>query len=138
MMETKLILNDSGSAFAVAFVPEGWPVRSVSHEAAEGSVSPMKLLLISFASCSGLTVNAFLKKFGKTVSAMEVCAIGEQHENPPKSFSHITLAFKICSPDAAEDDVSAAIGLAEKKYCPVWQTIAHDVRVETKIELSRP
>lgn len=140
-MEVKLVLNTetaAGSAPGTEFVPDGWPARGISPSGTNGTVSPMQLLLISFAGCSGLTVNSFLHNFGRTVSGMEVVASGETNQKPPKSFSSIMLTFKVTSADATEDDITTAIGLAKKKYCPVWATLSRNIEVETEFELSRP
>lgn len=140
-MEVKLVLNTeaaAGSAPGTEFVPDGWPARGVSPGGDNGTVSPMQLLLISFAGSSGLTVNSFLHNFGQTVSGMEVVASGKMNEKPPKSFTRIGLTFKITSADATEDDIATAIGLAKKKYCPVWATLSRNIEVETEFILNRP
>jgi putative redox protein len=104
---------------------------------AEG-YSPIQLVLIGLATCSGGTAVALLRKFRKDVSGFSVEAHGTLREQHPLSFSRIDLAFTVVSADATEDDVKLAVTKAEEKYCPVWAMIKGNVEVAFTVEVKRP
>src|SRR5665647_393342 len=81
--------------------------------------TPLELLLISLASCSGTTVLTLLRKMRKNISGLKVNATGIRREQPPTSFQKITLEFVISSEDVQSSEVEKAIKLTEETYCPV-------------------
>ena len=59
--------------------------------------SPLELLLLSLASCSGSTVVTLLRKMRKNISGVKVRAKGIRREQSPTSFQKIILEFVISS-----------------------------------------
>ena len=91
--------------------------------------TPLELLLISLASCSGTTVLTLLRKMRKDISGLKVNATGIRREQPPTSFQKITLEFVISSEDVQSSEVEKAIKLTEETYCPVWTMLKNNVEV---------
>ena len=91
--------------------------------------TPLELLLISLASCSGTTVLTLLRKMRKNISELKVNAKGIRREQPPTSFQKITLEFVISSEDVQSSEVEKAIKLTEETYCPVWTMLKNNVEV---------
>lgn len=91
--------------------------------------TPLELLLISLASCSGTTVLTLLRKMRKNISGLKVNATGIRREQPPTSFQKITLEFVISSEDVQSSEVEKAIKLTEETYCPVWTMLKNNVEV---------
>ncbi|MDR3598946.1 MAG: OsmC family protein, partial [Desulfosporosinus sp.] len=91
--------------------------------------TPLELLLISLASCSGTTVLTLLRKMRKNISGLKVNAKGIRREQPPTSFQKITLEFVINSEDVQSSEVEKAIKLTEETYCPVWTMLKNNVEV---------
>lgn len=93
--------------------------------------TPLELLLMSLAACSGTTVVALLRKMRKTVAGFSVSARGIRRETHPTVFETITLDFVLHSPDAGDAEMERAIRLTEESYCPVWAMIRGGVAVTT-------
>jgi putative redox protein len=55
--------------------------------------TPLELLLMSLAACSGGTVGLLLRKMGRTVTGVKVCAKGTRRNQHPTSFRNIHLEF---------------------------------------------
>ena len=91
--------------------------------------TPLELLLISLASCSGTTVVTMLRKMRKNVSGVKVKAKGIRREQPPTSFQKIILEFIVCSEEIQSSEVEKVIKLTEETYCPVWAMLKNNVEI---------
>jgi putative redox protein len=97
--------------------------------------TPLELLLMSLAACSGGTIGLLLRKMGKTVSGIKVNAKGIRREQHPTSFQKIFLEFVINSGDVKDADMQKAIKLAEESVCPVWAMVKGNVRIITEYKI---
>ncbi len=91
--------------------------------------TPLELLLISLASCSGSTVVTLLRKMRKNISGLKVKAKGIRREQSPTSFQKIILEFIISSEEIQSSEVDKVIKLTEETYCPVWAMLKNNVKV---------
>ncbi len=98
---------------------------------------PLELLLMSLASCAGGSVAAMLRKFGKSVDALQVHAEGIRRDQHPTVFERITLEFTLTSADATVGDLLHAVELSEDLLCPVWAMLKGCVEVDAKCVLNR-
>lgn len=97
--------------------------------------TPLELLLMSLAACSGGTVGLLLRKMGKTVAGIKVNAKGIRREEHPTSFQRIFLDFMITSGDAQDADVQKAIRLAEDSVCPVWAMVKGNAEITAEYRI---
>jgi len=97
--------------------------------------TPLELLLISLASCSGTTVLTLLRKMKRNISGLKVNVKGIRREQPPTSFQTITLEFVISAEDVQSSEVENAIKLTEETYCPVWTMLKNNVEVITEFRI---
>jgi putative redox protein len=97
--------------------------------------TPLELLLMSLASCSGTTVVTLLRKMRKNISGIKVKAKGIRREQNPTSFQKIILEFVISSEDVQSSEVEKAIKLTEETYCPVWTMLKNNVEVITEFRI---
>jgi putative redox protein len=93
--------------------------------------TPLELLLMSLAACSGGTVGLLLRKTGKTVTGIKVNTKGVRREQHPMSFQKIFLEFVITSDDVKDVDVQKAIKLAEDSVCPVWAMVKGNAEISS-------
>jgi Predicted redox protein, regulator of disulfide bond formation len=91
--------------------------------------TPLELLLISLASCSGTTIVTLLRRMRKNISWLNVKARGIRRDQNPSSFQKIFLEYVICSEDVCSSEVEKAIKLTEETYCPVWTMLKNNVEV---------
>ncbi len=91
--------------------------------------TPLELLLMSLAACSGATTATLLRKMKKNVAGLKVNATGIRREAHPTCFEKILLEFVLSSPDAVDADVQRALQLAEDTYCPVWAMVRDNCEI---------
>jgi len=94
--------------------------------------TPLELLLVSLAACSGATVATLLRKMKKTVAGVQVHARGVRRDVHPTCFERISLELVLTGSDAGDAEIRRAIQLAEESYCPVWVLLKNncDITVE--------
>ncbi|MFC2186417.1 OsmC family protein [Fulvivirgaceae bacterium LMO-SS25] len=95
--------------------------------------SPTELLLSALSACASVDLVQMLKKRKKTVNALEVRAVGNRRDEIPKSFTNITLYFKLTSPDATIEEFEKLAHLAATKYCSVAATLNCEIKHEYKV-----
>ena len=91
--------------------------------------TPLELVLMSLAACSGGTVAFLLRKMGKNISGVKVNAKGIRREQHPTSFQRIILEFILTSEDTKDSDIQKAIQLSEESVCPVWAMLKNNVDI---------
>jgi len=92
----------------------------------------LDLLLVSLATCSASTIVTLLRQFGRTVTALEVCASGVRRTQHPTAFESIALDFAFHSADVTAEDVDKAIGVSRDAVCPVWAMVKSNVEITTR------
>ena len=97
--------------------------------------TPLEMLLMSLAACSGGTIGLLLRKMGKTISAIKVNAKGTRRDQHPTSFQKILLEFSVSSNDIKDADVQKAIKLAEESVCPVRAMVKGNAEITTEYEI---
>jgi putative redox protein len=97
--------------------------------------TPLEMLLMSLAACSGGTIGLLLRKMGKTVSGIKVNAKGTRREQHPTSFQQILLEFFVSSNDVNDADIQKAIMLAEESVCPVWAMVKGNAEITTEYKI---
>ena len=100
--------------------------------------TPLELLLVSLAACSGATIATLLRRMKRTVLGCRVRAKGIRREQHPTSFQAIALEFSLDSPDAEDADMQRAIQLAKDSYCPVWAMLNGEVEVTCEYTITGP
>lgn len=97
--------------------------------------TPLELLLMSLAACSGGTIGLLIRKMGKTISGIKVNTKGIRREQHPTSFQKIFLEFVVNSGDVKDADIQKAIKLAEESVCPVWAMVKGNAEILTEYKI---
>lgn len=100
--------------------------------------SPMELVLMGLASCTGLDVVAILEKRRVTLTDYEIRVSAERAEDHPRVYTDIHLKFIFTSQDLTEKDAERAIHLSETKYCSVTAMLEKTAEITTEYEILRP
>ena len=79
--------------------------------------SPMELLLLGMAGCTGIDVVSILEKGRQAVTGVEVVVQAERDPEPPMLFAHIKVEYRVRGRNLSEKAVQRAIELSERKYC---------------------
>ncbi len=86
---------------------------------AEGP-TPLQMILISLAVCSGSTVALVLGKMKQPLKGLEVKAHGLRSDAHPTVLTEISLEFVVRGPGVEAKAVEQALTTAEEQLCPVW------------------
>ena len=126
---------DTGRALAVAGL----------HPATGGDGSLLcsgDMLLEALVACAGVTLRAVATSLGIAVTGGTVHAEGDLDfrgtlavdREAPVGFTSIRLSFELDS-EASEEQIATLLRLTER-YCVVYQTLAHPVRVDASAGVS--
>ncbi len=80
-------------------------------------VSPMELLLLGVAGCTGVDIVSILKKKRKNLEKFLVRVRGKRAGEHPKVYTEIEVIYELWGEDLDAKSVEQAIGLSEEKYC---------------------
>jgi len=81
--------------------------------------TPMELLLMSLASCSGMDIVPILEKKQIIFEKFKVSVSGEQSEETPRVFTSINITYHFWGDKLPENRIYKAIDLVLQKYCPI-------------------
>jgi uncharacterized OsmC-like protein/predicted GNAT family N-acyltransferase len=131
--------HGSGRRFEVAtasghtLTVEGKP----DEPSATAGPGPMELMLVSLATCAGVTLAELLPRMRQPVEALEVRVSGERAPSPPKVWTHIHAVYRL---RGACDDrrVERAVELLEEKHCSASVMLSRVAELTGSIELVRP
>ena len=79
--------------------------------------SPMEMLLLGMAGCTGIDVVSILEKGRHAVTGLEVAVRAERTQWPPMVFTQIEIEYLVRGQNIPEKAVQRAIELSESKYC---------------------
>jgi putative redox protein len=82
-------------------------------------VSPMEMLLLGLAGCTGVDIVEILIKKRKDVRAFTVKVCGLRAEDYPKIWKQIEVTYELWGDNLDPKAVEHAIQLSEEKYCSV-------------------
>ncbi len=82
-------------------------------------VSPMQLILVGLAGCTGVDIVDILKKKRQPLKALKVQVRGKRAEDYPKVYKEIEITYLLWGIGIDPKAVEQAIKLSEEKYCSV-------------------
>jgi putative redox protein len=95
--------------------------------------SPVDVLLMSGAACSGMDVVSILEKMQVTLAHCRIEVSGTRAEEHPRRLLAITLRFRIKGEGLTEAKVERAVALSVEKYCSVMRSLDPGIAVVTEI-----
>jgi putative redox protein len=103
----------------------------------DNGFTPLELLMVSLASCSGQTVQLLLQKMGKTIEQLEVLANGNRRmDKHPTIITNIELQFNLKGDKLDAPSVENAIKMSEKEFSPVWAILKNNVAITWNYSIS--
>ena len=92
--------------------------------------SPMDLMLVALAGCTGMDVIAILRKMRQEVTAYTVAVRGTQAEEHPRVYTTVTVEHTVTGRGLNPDLVRRAVELSETRYCPVGAMVGKTANVQ--------
>lgn len=101
-----------------------------SSENGEAMFSPMELLGVSLAGCTGMDVLSILKKKKQDVTDFEIRVNTKRAEDHPRYWTWVQIEFIVTGRNIDPTAVERAMELSTEKYCSVMHTIDKSVKFE--------
>jgi putative redox protein len=96
--------------------PSGGQVQMGMVEGKPG-VTPMEMLLLGVAGCTGMDVASILPKMRQKLTGLKISVRGKRADEHPKIFTEIEVLYELWGEDLDPKAVENAIELSEVKYC---------------------
>ncbi len=97
--------------------------------------SPMELLLVGMAGCTGIDVVDILQKKRLSISGVEVRVEGTRAETYPMVYTEIDVVYVVRGKDISPKAVEDAIQLSETKYCSAGVMLGKTAKINTRYEI---
>ncbi len=98
-------------------------------------VSPMELILVGLAGCTGVDIADILTKKRQPLKALKVTVRGHKREEYPKIFDEIEVTYLVYGDGIDPQAIERAIQLSEEKYCSVSAMLRPSARISTAYRL---
>ncbi len=105
------------------------------HREGGAAASPMELLLVSLAGCTGVDVVAILEKMRQPLERFEVEVEGWRAEKHPRVYTVLDVVYRA---EGALDPkkLLKAVELSEGKYCSVSEMLRPTSKINIRVELN--
>ena len=106
----------------------------------QAACSPMELLLMSLAGCTGADVISIISKMRVRYDQFEVVITADRADEHPKVYTNIHIDYYIYGQNIKEDSFKRAIDLSQDKYCSISAmlnksvTITHAYHINEQME----
>jgi putative redox protein len=97
--------------------------------------TPMELLLMALAGCTGMDVISILKKKRQVVTGYEIRVSGKRAEKHPRVYVEVTVEHIVTGHHVDPQAVRRAVELSETTYCSVSKTIEKTAQITTSIQV---
>jgi putative redox protein len=101
-------------------------------------ISPMEMLLVGLAGCTGVDIVDILKKKRQPMTAIKVKVRGKKAEDFPKVYREIEVEYLIYGRDIEPKAVERAIQLSEEKYCSVSAMLRLSADIRSTYQIIDP
>lgn len=91
--------------------------------------SPMELVLMGVAGCSGMDVVSILTKKRQLFTGLQIHVTAERADEHPLIYTHIHLEYVLYGTGLSEEALARAIALSEEKYCSVMAMLRPTVKI---------
>lgn len=134
---TEIITNWKGELSFIGNNSTGGSVQMGSLDGKPGT-SPMQLLLIALAGCTGMDIVSILQKKRVLVSDFQVKVTGKREPDFPMIWSQIHINYLLWGNNLRAKDVEQAIELSEQKYCSVGIMLGKSAKITSEYHIHKP
>jgi putative redox protein len=101
-------------------------------------VSPMELILVGLAGCTGVDIVDILQKKREPLKALKVNVRGKKSDNFPKIYKEIEITYLIWGEGIDPKSIERAIQLSEEKYCSVSAMLRQSAQIRSSYQILSP
>lgn len=114
------------------------PLDTSLSDGGGNGFSPMELLLVGLAGCTGMDVISILRKKQQDITAFEVAVHGDRAADHPHIYTHITVEYLLTGRNINLAAVDRAIELSETKYCSVHAMLSKAAVIDHLVSIKEP
>ena len=123
-----------GGGTFIGHNPTGGSVQMGNLDDKPG-ISPMELILVGLAGCTGVDIADILQKKREPLKALKVKVRGRRAEDFPKIYKEIEVTYLVWGDGINPKSVERAITLSQKKYCSVSQMLCSVAAIHTSYKI---
>jgi putative redox protein len=101
-------------------------------------VSPMELLLLGVAGCTGMDIIHILGKKRIILNQFEVRVRGKRADDHPKIYTEIEIEYLLWAENLSTKAVEQAIELSEEKYCSASAMMSKSAEIRSSYRILNP
>lgn len=101
-------------------------------------VSPMEIVLIGLAGCTGLDIVDILAKKREQLKALKIKVRGNRASEYPMVYKEIEVTYLLWGEGINPKSVERAIELSEKKYCSVSNMLCSVAKITSSYQIFDP
>ena len=129
--------NWQGESVFIGTNPRGGTVQMGNREGSPG-ISPMELLLVGVAGCTGMDVASILTKKRQPLVELKVKVRGRMVDDFPRVFDLIEIEYLLWGEGIEPVAVEQAIHLSEDKYCSASAMLRASATVNWSYRILKP
>jgi putative redox protein len=121
----------------LTFIGQNMAGGSIQMGESDGKpgISPMQLLLVALAGCTGTDIVSILEKKRLHLTDMQVRVRGKRARDYPMIWTDIHIIYLLWGDTLQSKDVEQAIRLSEEKYCSVGIMLGKVARITSEYHL---
>ena len=104
----------------------------------EGNISPMELLLLGLAGCTGYDVVSILQKKKQDLEDFQVKVRAIRDDKYPMVYTDIEVEYLFWGKELSEKAVIRAIELSETKYCSASVMLGKTAKITSSYKIFEP
>lgn len=131
----KATIQYAGDDFFIGTTPSGHAQAIDVKGDRKSAPTPMEMLLVSVAACTGADVISILEKKRQDVSDYKIEISGDRRDEHPRAFTKFHVHHIVYGRDVSEQAVAQAIELSDTKYCSVAATVRPTAEITTSFEI---
>jgi putative redox protein len=135
MAEINATVQYAGDDFFIGISPGGHAQIMETNGERASAASPVELLLLALAGCTGSDVVDILRKKREQISGYRIEVRAERRTDFPRSLRTIHLRHLITGRGVSEPAVKQAIELSDSKYCSVAGTLRPTASISVSYEI---
>jgi len=126
----EVVANWKGGSGFVGTNSSGVQVQIGNVEGQPGT-SPMELLLLGLAGCTGVDVASILNKMRQNLVNLRITVRGLRAPEHPRVYTEINILYELWGEGLSPKFVEDAIALSENKYCSASAMLGASAEINT-------
>ena len=99
-------------------------------------LNPVEALVAALGACQGMDVISILRKQRQDVAGYEIEVVAERRPEHPRALTQVAIVHRLRGRDLRPAAIEEAIRLSAEKYCSVTASLAKDVPVVSRYEIT--